>query len=142
VGFLGMFTKQLVQRPHAEQRVRNPLPGENRSRLVEDADVVVGLGPIHSDENHVITSVGRWNSSLEGNGSELMDQCSRHDTPPAFSVILADRLGHDLAIELTVQFPEVLTSQRLGGKHAPSETNHPVPLVLEFGVRVHVGGPT
>jgi hypothetical protein len=29
-------------------------------------------------------------SSLEGNGSELMDQCLKHDTPPAFSVNLTN----------------------------------------------------
>ena len=67
-------------------------------------------------------------SSLEGNGGDLMDQCSWHDTPPAFSVNLTDRLGHDLGIELKVQSPRVLTSQWLGGKPAPLETNIPVPL--------------
>lgn len=34
--------------------------------------------------------------SLEGNGGDEMDQCSRHDTPPAISVNLTDWLGHDL----------------------------------------------
>jgi hypothetical protein len=32
-----------------------------------------------------------------------MDQCSRHDTPPAFSVNLTDWLGHDLTMELVAQ---------------------------------------
>jgi hypothetical protein len=45
-----------------------------------------------------------------------MDQCSWHDTPLAFSVHLADQLGHDLELELTARGKAVLTSQRLGGK--------------------------
>jgi hypothetical protein len=59
--FLGVFAQQLVQHPNAGKRVGDPLSGENLPRLVEDADVVVGLGPVHSDENHVVTSLDRWN---------------------------------------------------------------------------------
>ncbi len=59
--FFGVLAQQVVQRPNTEKRVRDPLSGENLSCLVEDADVVVGLGPIHSDENHMVTSSGRWN---------------------------------------------------------------------------------
>ncbi len=67
-------------------------------------------------------------SSLEGNGGDLMDQCSWHDTPPAFSVNLTNWLGHDLDIGLSALESRVLTSQWLGGKNAPFEANLPVPL--------------
>ena len=67
-------------------------------------------------------------SSLEGNGGDLMDQCSWHDTPPAFSVNLTDWLGRDLGIGLKALSSEALTSQWLGGKPAPSEANLPLPL--------------
>ena len=67
-------------------------------------------------------------SSLEDNGGDLMDQCSWHDTPPAFSVNLTDWLGHDLEIELDARGLEVLTSQWLDEKPAPNETDLPVPL--------------
>jgi hypothetical protein len=43
-----------------------------------------------------------------------MDQCSRHDIPPAISVDLADRPGHALDIGLDALLTKVLTGQRLG----------------------------
>jgi hypothetical protein len=43
-----------------------------------------------------------------------MDQCSKHDTPPAFSVDLASRTGHTLQLELNTQICLVLTVRRLG----------------------------
>jgi hypothetical protein len=43
-----------------------------------------------------------------------MDQCSRHDTPPAFPVILTNRTGHDLNLELDTRLTTVLTARRLG----------------------------
>jgi len=33
----------------------------------------------------------------------LMNQCSKHDTPPAISVVLTNRPGHDLDLELVAQ---------------------------------------
>ncbi len=57
-----------------------------------------------------------------GNGGALMDQCSWHDTPSAFSVDLTDWLGHDLCLELDVLSHSVLTSQRLGGKSLSRST--------------------
>jgi hypothetical protein len=81
-------------------------------------------------------------SSLEGNGGDLMDQCSRHDTPPALSVSLTNWLGHDLAIGLKALRDEVLTSQWLGGKPASYEANLPLPLegqqLARAGVRRRV----
>jgi hypothetical protein len=43
-----------------------------------------------------------------------MDQCSKHDTPPAFSADLTDRSGHVLRLELEAQIVLVLTDQRFG----------------------------
>gem|GEM_PF-4247405 len=43
-----------------------------------------------------------------------MDQCSWHDTPPAFSVDLTNRSGHALRLELLAQIVLVLTDQRFG----------------------------
>jgi hypothetical protein len=43
-----------------------------------------------------------------------MDQCSKHDTPPAFSVVLTNRPGHVLRLELETQIVLVLTDRRLG----------------------------
>jgi len=38
-----------------------------------------------------------------------MDQCSKHDTPPAFSAVLTNRSGHVLRLELETQIVVVLT---------------------------------
>jgi hypothetical protein len=43
-----------------------------------------------------------------------MDQCSQHDTPPAFSAVLTNRSGHVLRLELFTQIVVVLTDQRFG----------------------------
>jgi len=43
-----------------------------------------------------------------------MDQCSKHDTPPAFSADLTNRSGHSLQLELKAQNCPVLTARRLG----------------------------
>jgi len=40
-----------------------------------------------------------------------MDQCSKHDTPLAFSAILINQPGHDLCLELEAQEHSVLTGQ-------------------------------
>lgn len=67
-------------------------------------------------------------TSLEGDGGNLMAQCSWHDNPPAFSVNVIDRRGHDLLLELKAQDTEVLTSQRLSGK--PPSPDGDFPLLL------------
>ena len=43
-----------------------------------------------------------------------MDQCSWHDTPPAFSADLTNRSGHALRLELVALNVAVLTDQRFG----------------------------
>ena len=52
--------------------------------------------------------------SLEDSSSFLMDQCSRHDIPPAIRGDLTDQQGHDLNVGLDALGPSVLTCQRLG----------------------------
>jgi len=48
-----------------------------------------------------------------------MDQCSRHATPPAVSVLLTDQRGHDLTLGLHVRETTVVTRWRLGDSIAP-----------------------
>jgi hypothetical protein len=43
-----------------------------------------------------------------------MDQCSRHDIPPAVRGDLTNQQGHDLNVGLKALGPSVLTCQRLG----------------------------
>jgi hypothetical protein len=42
-----------------------------------------------------------------------MDQCSRHDIPPAVKGGLTDRQGHDLDVELKALETQVLICRRL-----------------------------
>jgi hypothetical protein len=53
-----------------------------------------------------------------------MDQCSKHDTPPAFSANLTDRSGHVLRLELGAQIATVLTDQRLGVIFSKDDDGH------------------
>ena len=51
--------------------------------------VVMGLGPVHSYKDHSVATFQLVGStpavSLEVASSPLMDQCSRHDIPPAIT---------------------------------------------------------
>jgi hypothetical protein len=58
--------------------------------------IVVGLGPVHSDKDHLAPLVDDTLFEPEDPSSYLMDQCSRHDIPPAVEGDLTDRQGHDL----------------------------------------------
>jgi hypothetical protein len=53
-----------------------------------------------------------------------MDQCSKHDTPPAFSVVLTNRSGHVLRLELEAQIVVVLTDQRFGDILSNQDVEH------------------
>jgi hypothetical protein len=53
-----------------------------------------------------------------------MDQCSKHDTPPAFSANLTSRSGHILRLELGAQIVMVLTDQRLGVIFSKDDDGH------------------
>jgi hypothetical protein len=59
----------------------HPSLGKDAALLVEHARVVVRLGPIDAHEDHD-SLLPRPLSPEEVRG-ELMDQCSRHDIPPA-----------------------------------------------------------
>jgi hypothetical protein len=53
-----------------------------------------------------------------------MDQCSMHDTPPAFSAVLTNRSGHALRLELSAQNVIVLTDQRFGVIFSKDDDGH------------------
>jgi hypothetical protein len=53
-----------------------------------------------------------------------MDQCSQHDTPPAFSAVLTNRPGHALRLELDAQNVIVLTDQRFGVIFSKGDDGH------------------
>jgi hypothetical protein len=58
-----------------------------------------------------------------------MDQCSWHDTPPAFSADLTNRSGHALRLELVALTVAVLTDQRFGDILSKETTSSPIRLL-------------
>jgi hypothetical protein len=68
------------------------------------------LGPVHSHKEHLTSSLVF--SEPEEFRSDLMVQCSRHDTPPAVS-LLTNRAGHDLVIGISSREQIVVTVRRL-----------------------------
>jgi hypothetical protein len=49
---LGMGGHHHVQLGHAGEPVRNPAGGQHRSVLVKQAQVMVGLAPVHANKQH------------------------------------------------------------------------------------------
>jgi hypothetical protein len=64
-----------------------------------------------------------------------MDQCSKHDTPPAFSADLTDRSGHTLRLELVALIVVVLTDQRFGDILSKETMSSPIRLLTFPGSR-------
>ena len=96
----GVVADQGMELSHAVDPLRDPALGEDRAGLVHDADVVMGLGPVHPDEDHCAASSPRPTREPEESSGALMDQCSRHDIPPAVRALLTEQRGHDLEVEL------------------------------------------
>ena len=87
--------------------------------LVDDLDVVMGLGPIIANKDHLLLLLlilrsGTGADEPEGHPRELMDQCSRHDTPSVLWRTLTNQPGHVLSAEIESPTGQVLTGRRLG----------------------------
>ena len=79
---------QLVEPGDAVHPFRQPGLAEPLADLVGHVHIVVGLSPVHSYENHPVASRSSKPApavSLKAASSPLMDQCSRHDIPPAIT---------------------------------------------------------
>src|SRR5438552_2666157 len=81
---LGVGGHEGVQLADALQSLRYPPLGQHRAGLVDDTDVVVGLGPVVPDVDRLLSfsPLDLPNEPKESSGA-LMDQCSRHAIPPA-----------------------------------------------------------
>jgi len=86
----------------------------------------------HFEGSHILSNCQRQSRGFPtaghadslGDGGDLMDQCSKHDTPPAFSAVLTNRSGHVLRLELETQIVEVLTDQRFGVIFSKDDDGH------------------
>ena len=67
------------------------------------------LSPINTNQHHPDLLCRQEPEKFR---SDLMDQCSKHDTPPAIR-LLTNQTGHALAIEIKSQVQRVLTVWRL-----------------------------
>ena len=107
---VGELAHHLVQLAHPAHAVGHPTLAENVARFIHHTDVVMVLGPVHSHKEHLTSS---FSSEPEELRSALMDQCSRHDIPPAVS-LLTNRTGHDLVLGIMSRGPRVIIARRLG----------------------------
>jgi hypothetical protein len=79
-----VLCQQRVQLRDSRQALRQPPFRKPRTLLIKHADVVVALSPVIPDEDHRSSpQLVDHPSESEKNLSDLMDQCSRHDIPPA-----------------------------------------------------------
>jgi hypothetical protein len=82
-------TDQLVEPGNALDPFRQSGLDQSHTALVGHMYVVMGLGPVHSYKDHSVATFQLVGSalavSLEVASSPLMDQCSRHDIPPAIT---------------------------------------------------------
>jgi hypothetical protein len=79
-----MAGKQGVQFDDAAQPIGDAALGQHRALRVEQADVVVPLGPIHSDEQHShLPGRSRLLYEPEKDRGALMAVLTWHDIPPA-----------------------------------------------------------
>ena len=68
--------------------VGDPAFGQHHAVLGHHADVVMVLGPVHSHKEHLLLLSLDEPEEMR---SDLMDQCSRHDIPPAVRLLTARR---------------------------------------------------
>ena len=71
-GVSGVLGHQGVERRDAPEVVGNPPPRQHPAGLVLDAEVVVGLGPIVADEDHVLLLRSTVRHEPEEVGGALM----------------------------------------------------------------------
>lgn len=101
LGILGIAGKQSVQLGDADQPIGDAALGQHRALRVEQADVVVPLGPVHSDEQHSHLPGSKLSSVRAGEGPRRPNgsaHLARH--PTSRSGLLADQPGHALPQEL------------------------------------------
>ena len=109
---VGVRPNQGMELGHALDAVGNATFAEHLSALVHHADIMMVFSPVHTDEDHCFL-LSTSSLSPEERSGDLMDQCSRHDTPTAVR-LLTDRSGHDLTLGLKVRGTTVLPNRRLG----------------------------
>ena len=111
-----MCTDQLMQLADPRDAVRNPAFAEHYAFRIHHADIVMVLCPVHTNKDHPLLLLVCPHEPKEKRG-DLMNQCSRHDTPPAV-ILLTSLPGHDLTLELEARGNRVLTGKWLGDQLA------------------------
>ena len=99
--FLGMLSDQLVQPAHTFQSIGHAAPAEKLALLIQQAEVMVGLRPVHSKEDHLHhllqdRSVRRAQGDPRRPNRAVLE--ARH--PTGRSDLLTSRRGHALPLGL------------------------------------------
>ena len=108
-----MQGNEFMKSPQAFHTVGDACSCETFTGLVEQAEIVVILGPVDAQIDHCCPPCDPLTRRARGVHGVLMDQCSRHDIPPAVGLLTAGR-GHGLALVLAAPHPRVVTHQGLG----------------------------
>jgi hypothetical protein len=93
-----MIGDQGVQRRQPVDPLGEPAAGQPPPVLVDDLDVVMGLGLVIPDEQHSGAASSGSASTCPNPGGEdrgdLMDQCSSARHPTGHPLLLTNRRGH------------------------------------------------
>jgi hypothetical protein len=99
-----MIGDQGVQRRQPVDPLGEPAAGQPPPVLVDDLDVVMGLGLVIPDEQHSGAASSGSASTCPNPGGEdrgdLMDQCSSARHPTGHPLLLTNRRGHGLSVGL------------------------------------------
>lgn len=83
LGVRGVCADQLVDARQAFDPIGHPRLAETSSGLVQETHIVVRLRPVDAEVDHVALLLCGHDGEPEEHRGALMDQCSRHDIPPA-----------------------------------------------------------
>jgi hypothetical protein len=78
---LDLGGQQLVEHGQPGQPLGNPLPSGHAAELVHHHHVMVLLGPVQPDKQHLVL-LGSTSMEPEEARDTLMEKCSTHGTPP------------------------------------------------------------
>jgi hypothetical protein len=129
---LSMSGDDLMERADPRQSLRQPPTRQRLASFVHQMHIVMIFCPVVPDEQHRVVSPSRVSvASRRATSGDLMNQCSRHDTPSALCAALTDQPGHDLTLGMEVP----------GGSsaHRPAAPNQPRSLNKRSG-RPSLGG--
>jgi hypothetical protein len=123
-----MLSNQPMQSRDPGHPIGQPPPDQHRPGVVLDLNVVMGLSPVIADKQHPTLLALTHPEASEKTCYDLMDQCSRHDIPPALPASSPPAGARSSHRPQRAWAFEVLTDSRPGQQHALDSRTVAVPL--------------